>query len=303
MNKTIMQKISPCLWFDSQAEEAANFYISIFKNSRIMDVAHYGEAASKASGRPKGSVLTVTFELEGQGFMGLNGGPVFKFSPAISFFVNCETEQEIEELWKKFSQGGGRVLMQLDKYPFSKKFGWLEDRFGVSWQFNLASHTQKITPFLTYVGEQHGKAQEAIDFYSSLFKDSRIINIERNLTGEEEPEGTIKHARFSLNGQEFMAMESSSKEHRFTFTSAISFLVNCETQEEVDELWDRLSQGGEIMQCGWLKDKFGVAWQIVPKALGQMMLDKDVKRSERVMEAMLQMKKIDIEGLKRAYAS
>ena len=109
--------------------------------------------------------------------------------------------------------------------------------------------------------------------------------------------------RFSLNGQEFMAMESSSKEHRFTFTSAISFLVNCETQEEVDELWDRLSQGGEIMQCGWLKDKFGVVWQIVPKALGEMILDKDVKKSERVMEAMLQMKKIDIEGLKRAYAS
>ena len=151
--------------------------------------------AAKASGRPKGSVLTVTLELEGQGFMALNGGPVFKFSPAISFFVNCETEQEIEELWKKLSHGGGRVLMQLDKYPFSKKFGWLEDRFGVSWQFNLASHTQKITPFLTYVGEQHGKAQEAIDFYSSLFKDSRIINIERNLTGEEEPEGTIKHAQ------------------------------------------------------------------------------------------------------------
>jgi predicted 3-demethylubiquinone-9 3-methyltransferase (glyoxalase superfamily) len=100
-----------------------------------------------------------------------------------------------------------------------------------------------------------------------------------------------------------MAMESNSKEHRFTFTPAISFLVNCETQEEVDELWDRLSQGGEIMQCGWLKDKFGVAWQIVPKALGEMMLDKDVKRSERVMEALLQMKKIDIEGLKRAYAS
>jgi predicted 3-demethylubiquinone-9 3-methyltransferase (glyoxalase superfamily) len=164
MNKTIMQKIIPHLWFDNSAEEAAKFYTSIFKNSKIIDVALYGEAGAKVSGRPKGTVMTVTFELEGQRFMALNGGPVFKFSPAISF------------------------------------------------------------------------------------------------------------------------------------------LVNCETQEEVDELWEKLSEGGEKEQCGWLKDKFGVSWQIVPNALGEMLQDKDAKKSERVMEAMLQMKKIDTEGLKKAYA-
>jgi predicted 3-demethylubiquinone-9 3-methyltransferase (glyoxalase superfamily) len=159
-----MQKITPFLWFDSNAEEAAKFYTSIFKNSKILDIAHYGESAAAASGRSKGTVMIVSFDLEGQRFMALNGGPVFKFSPATSF------------------------------------------------------------------------------------------------------------------------------------------LVNCETQEEVDDLWKRLSEGGEQDQCGWLKDKFGLSWQIVPNVLGEMLQEKDAKKSERVMEALLQMKKIDIQGLRKAYA-
>jgi len=164
MNKTIMQKITPFLWFDNNAEEAAKYYTSIFKNSKIIDIVHYGESVAEASGRPEGTVMIVTFELEGQRFMALNGGPVFKFSPAISF------------------------------------------------------------------------------------------------------------------------------------------LVNHDTQEEVDDLWEKLSEGGEKEQCGWLKDKFGVSWQIVPNVLGEMLQDKDGKKSERVMEALIQMKKIDIQGLRKAYA-
>ena len=161
--ETNMQKITPHLWFEDNAEEAAKFYISIFKNSRILDITHYGESAAEVSGRPKGTVMTVTFELEGQQFMALNGGPIFKFSPAISF------------------------------------------------------------------------------------------------------------------------------------------LVSCETQQEVDGLWENLSEEGQQEQCGWLKDKFGVSWQIVPTILGEMIQDKDAKKSERVIKAMLQMKKIDIQGLKKAY--
>ncbi len=160
----MMQKITPCLWFDNQAEEAVNFYVSVFKNSKIGKIARYGEAGAKVSGRPKGTVMTVTFQLDGQEFMALNGGPVSTFSPAISFIVNCETQEEIDEFWKK------------------------------------------------------------------------------------------------------------------------------------------LSEGGEIEQCGWLKDKFGVSWQIVPTVLGKMMQDKDAWKSERVMAALLQMKKLDIEGLRQAYA-
>ena len=123
MNKTIMQKITPFLWFDHDAEEAASFYTSIFKNSKIIDTAHYGKSAAEASRRPKGTVMSVTFELEGQRFMALNGGPVFKFSPAISFFVNCNTQQEVDELWKRLSEGGEK-----------DQCGWLKDKFGVSWQ-------------------------------------------------------------------------------------------------------------------------------------------------------------------------
>jgi len=159
-----MQKITPFLWFDNQAEEAVNFYTSIFKNSKIKSVSRYGEAGAEASGRPKGTVMTVTFELEGQEFIALNGGPHFKF------------------------------------------------------------------------------------------------------------------------------------------TEAISFVVNCESQDKVDELWEKLSEDGEKGQCGWLKDKYGVSWQIVPTVLGEMLQDKDPMKSEKVMEALLQMGKIDIKTLKQAYA-
>ena len=158
-----MRTMRPCLWFDNQAEEAANFYVSVFRDARIVSVSRYGEAGAEASGKPKGSVMVVVFRIEGQEFMALNGGPVFTFSPAISFEISCET------------------------------------------------------------------------------------------------------------------------------------------QDQIDELWDKLSQGGEILQCGWLTDKYGVSWQIVPTVLEQMLEDPDVAKSESVMRAMLQMKKIDIEGLKRAY--
>ncbi len=158
-----MQKIIPNLWFDDKAEEAVNFYVSIFKNSKIGSITHYGEEGAKAAGRPEGMVMTVTFQLEGQEFMALNGGPIFKF------------------------------------------------------------------------------------------------------------------------------------------TEAISFIVNCETQEEVDKLWEKLSEGGQEGPCGWLKDKYGLSWQIVPTVLGEMMQDKNAEKSERVMEALLKMKKIDIEILEQAY--
>ena len=158
-----MQKITPCLWFDDKVEEAVNFYVSTFKNSKVGSIARYGEAGAKVSGRPKGSVMTVTFELEGQEFLALNGGPHFKFS------------------------------------------------------------------------------------------------------------------------------------------EAISFMVNCETQEKIDEMWEKLSAGGEKGQCGWLKDKYGLSWQIVPPVLGEMLQDKNSAKSERVMKAMLQMHKLDIKTLRQAY--
>ena len=292
-----MQKINPFLWFDTQAEEAAAFYTSLFDNSGIVSTARYGDAGPG----PKGSVLTVTFQLEGQSFMALNGGPQFSFTPAISFFVTCTTENEVDALWRKLSKGG-KILMELQKYPFSEKFGWVADRYGLTWQLNLAGSEKKISPFLMFVGKQHGKTEEAITSYASVFKGSRIDQVERYGAGREEPEGTVMHARFSLAGQEFMAMDSS-REHAFTFTPAVSFFVNCTTQEEVDELWEKLSQGGKKGQCGWLEDRYGVSWQIVPTVLGELLGDPDPVRSKRVMEAMLKMTKLDIEGLQQAYGT
>jgi predicted 3-demethylubiquinone-9 3-methyltransferase (glyoxalase superfamily) len=290
-----MQKIKPFLWFDSQAEEAARFYTSLFERSKIANVARYGDAGPG----PKGAVFTVDFQLEGQGFIALNGGPVFGFTPAISFFVTCRTEGEVDALWKKLSDRG-KVFMELQKYPFSEKFGWVSDRFGVSWQLNLAGSQKKITPFLMFVGKQHGKAEEAMKSYVSLFKNSSVEQVQRYGAGREEPEGTVMHARFSLGGQEFMAMDSS-REHSFSFTPAISFFVSCKTQEEVDELWEKLSQGGKKGQCGWLEDKYGVSWQIVPTVLGELLQSKDARKSKQAMEAMMKMTKLDIKELQRAY--
>ena len=289
-----MQKIVPFLWFDNQAEEATKFYASLFDNSKIVNKAFYGDAGPGS----KGTVMTVTFELEGLSFMALNGGPEFHFTPAISFFVTCKTEKEVDALWQKLSEGG-KVHMELQKYPFSEKFGWVDDRYGVSWQLNLAGR-KMITPFLMFVGKQHGRAEEAIKSYVSLFKSSSIDQVERYGPGMGEPEGTLMHGRFALAGQELMAMDSN-REHRFTFTHAVSFFVNCETQAEIDMLWEKLSEGGEKEQCGWVKDKYGVSWQIVPAVLGELIGDLKSARSNKVMEALLKMKKIDIKGLQEAY--
>ena len=296
-----MQKISPFLWFNDNAEGAANFYTSIFKNSKIENINYYGETGGKVSGKPKGSVMTVSFQLAGQNFIAINGGPNVTFTPAISFFVSCETSQELDELWKDLSDGS-TVLMELGKYPFSEKFGWLEDKYGISWQLNLTTRSQKIAPFLMYFGNQYGKAEEAMNFYISLFKQSSIINIEHYGIGENEPEGTVQRTIFSLDGQEFMALDSNM-DHYFTFTPAISFVVNCETQEEINNLWEKLSKEGMSERCGWIKDKYGVSWQIVPAILGRMLGDENTEKSEMVMKVMLEMKKINILHLQQAYES
>lgn len=296
-----MQKIIPFLWFDNQAKQAVEFYLSVFNNSRKGVVDYYDQASAEASGMPVGSVLVVEFELENQEFGAMNGGPAFKITPATSFFINCQTEAEIDLLWGKLSEDGA-VLMPLGKYDFSAKYGWVEDRFGVSWQLILDTvAAQKIVPSLLFVGDQIGKAEQAINFYISLFDDARIETVSRYGTAmEPNLEGTINFASFILAGQRFVAMDSAI-DHDFFFTEAVSFLVNCENQDEIDYYWGKLSATKEAEQCGWLKDQFGVSWQIVPLILNDMLRDSDPEKAGRVMQAMLEMKKLDIEGLKKAY--
>lgn len=293
-----MNKITACLWFNGKAEEAANFYTAVFKNSKITDLAHNTEGSPAG---PPGSVLTVGFNLEGQQFLALNGGPEFTPNPSVSFFVYGKTEEEVEQLWNKLSEGG-TVLMPLDKYFFSKKYGWLNDKFGVSWQLILSEGETKqvITPSLMFVGNVYGKAEEAMNFYVSLFKDSKMGNISRYGPGmEPDKEGSIAFADFQLANQWFAAMESA-RDHKFAFSPGVSFIVNCETQQEVDHFWDKLSAGGMEVQCGWLTDKYGVSWQVVPTVLSVLLQGKDREKAKRTLQAMLKMKKLDVAVLEQA---
>ncbi len=292
------QKITPFLWFDNQTEEAVNFYVTVFNNTKIKTTTRYGEKGAKASGMPENSVMTMAFQIEGQDFVAINGGPVFQINPTISFFVNCETVQEIDRLWEKLSEDG-MVMMELDNYPFAEKYGWIQDKFGVSWQLIIAEREQKITPCFMFSGDQHTKAEEAINFYTSIFSDSKIIQLER-YGKEVGPEGAVVHCKFTLNGQEFVAMDSHEN-MGMNFNPATSMVVNCETQDEIDYYWERLTESGfeGAQQCGWLQDKFGVSWQIVPNILGELLSHPD--KGGHVMQAMLQMKKLDINVLMQAY--
>jgi len=293
-----MQKITPFLWFDIQAEDAAKFYTSVFKNSKMGSVTKYNEASAKASGKQPGSIMTASFEIDGYSFTAINGGPVFKINPSISLFYHSKDEKEINDLWKKLSDGGN-VLMELNKYDWSKKYGWVEDRFGLSWQLMQIDDDieQKIIPSLLFTGKVFGRANEAINYYTSVFKNAKVDNIYKYgpeaLPGNPE---ALMYSDFTLEGNKFSAMDGAG-EHNFQFNEAISFVVNCKDQNEVDYYWDNLSKGGDpnAQMCGWLKDKFGVSWQIVPDAFVEMM--KDPKNSKKAMEAVLKMKKIIIKNL------
>ncbi|MEJ2103296.1 MAG: VOC family protein [Ignavibacteriaceae bacterium] len=295
-----MQKINPFLWFDDNAEEAVSFYTSIFENSSIRAVARYDEAGAAASGRPTDSVLTVSFQLDGQGFTALNGRPVFKFNESISFFVYCESDKKIEGLFQKLSEHGN-INMPLDKYDWSPKYAWVKDKFGVSWQLTVEkiNSSQKILPSLLFVNEKFSKVKEAVEHYTNIFPNSKIIFEVPNPKIENVPEETLAFTQFSLEGLLFNAL-SGQGQHNFDFNEAVSFVVNCETQKEIDYYWEKLSALPRAEMCGWLKDKFGVSWQIVPTILSKLLTDEDEKKSQNVMKAMLQMKKINIAELEKA---
>lgn len=291
-----MQNVQVCLWYDDQAEEASKLYTKLFKSSGEKRVATYGKSGAKMSGKEEGSVMTVEFDIEGLQIMGLNGGPHFKFTPAFSFSVFCESEKELDEKWAELSKGG-KVLMPLQEYPWSKKYGWTEDRFGVGWQLTWAKspHGHKVSPTFLFVEELFGKGDEALKFYTSVIPNSRIHELVR-----DDKTGTVMYSAFTLNGQGFNLMEGAG-EHGHKFNNAASIVLNCDSQEEIDEYWNKLSAGGSIEECGWLKDKFGVSWQIVPAAIADVMTDP--AKSEKVMAAMYGMKKLDMNKLMQAARS
>lgn len=298
-----MQKIIPHLWYDKEAKEAAEFYVSIFPQSKLSTV-------TTLHNTPSGDCDIVSFTLWGYEFMSISAGPLFTFNPSISFMVNFdpsqdkEAAQRIDDMWKKLSEGG-KTLMPLDEYPFSKKYGWIQDKYGLSWQLILTNPDGAVWPFIIpsmlFVGDVVGKSEEASDFYISVFKNAKRGSISRYPSGKEpEKEGTVAFTDFMLEGQWFAAMDSA-REHGFSFNEAVSLMVMCDTQEEIDYYWEKLSAVPESEQCGWLKDKYGVSWQVAPRGLQDMMGKGSREQINRVTQAFLQMKKFDLNKLQKVY--
>lgn len=283
-----MQKINPFLWFNTEAEEAAKLYASTFKNGNVTSVNRNGN-----------QVFIVTFSIAGLDFMAINGGPMYKPNQSISFFVHCETEEEVDSIWKNLSDGGTAII-PLDRYPFSEKYGWLQDRYGISWQISLSRRPQSIAPTLLFCGRNQGRAEEAVNFYLKEFPGSSLGHLVRYDAGDGGPTGQVKHSAFTLFGQEFMAMDSG-RPMDVPFTPGLSLFLNCESQQEVDKYWDELSAEGHKDRCGWLQDSFGVSWQVIPTLLGRLMSSGDPKKSQNVMKAIMQMDKIVVADLQHAY--
>lgn len=298
--------ISSCLWFDNQAQAAVDFYLMVFENSIVNAISKYGKEGFEHHGKPAGTVMEISFELEGQKFLALNGGPIFKTNPSISYFTTCETKEEVNHFYNKLSTGG-MIMMPLDKYEWSDWYCFIEDKFGVSWQLflgNMEEVNQKIVPCLMFPNIS-GKAENAINHYANIFPNSSITGIlhypKEDLNGNA---GNVMHAQFILNGQVFMAMDSGVPQN-FTFSPGNSLVVTCQDQNEIDHFWQKLTEGGyePAQQCGWLEDKYGVSWQVVPAILEKMMSQPDEEKKEKVTKTFLQMKKLVISDLEKAFES
>ena len=302
---SVSKQIIPNLWLDDTAKELVEYYTTVFEDVKVSHTDYYTEAGKEHHGHEAGAVLTVEFTIFGKQFVALNGGPVFKMTPANSFFVRCSSIEETEALWNKLTPDA-TILMPMDEYPFSRAYGWLNDKFGVSWQIitNEEPSEQRIIPSLMFVGKNAGRAHEAIDFYTSIFPDSSTGPIstydESTMPDMPNASGQIAYGEFTLGSSTFAIMDSPI-EHDFDFTAGVSYMVTCDTQEEIDDIWSKLSAVPEAEQCGWLVDKFGISWQIVPKALSEMLSQGNPEQVKSVTTAYMQMKKFDIAQLEEAY--
>lgn len=276
--------IFPCLWFDGKTQEAAAFYTETFGGRIAVETP-----------------AVISLELFGQKLMLLNGGPYFEINASISLMVISENEAELIKFWKNLSEDG-KVLMELGEYPWSKHYGWVRDRFGVTWQLYLGNQQseQRIIPSLMFIHHNNGRAMEAMRFYTSVFPDSEIKSVLKygDGVGSETHEiaENIQHAHFTLSGYNFFCMDNSY-DHQFDFNEGISMVVMTDNQEETDRLWTALSSGGgRESMCGWLKDQYGVSWQVVPKRMVELMN----LNPQKVMAALQTMQKIEIFVLEAA---
>lgn len=292
-----MQRIVPHLWYDKEAKEAVQFYISLFDQSEILN-------ETIIENTPSGDAMMISFCLAGQQFEAISAGPYFRFNPSISFMVACYSVDEINTKWNALSEGG-TPLMPLSEYSFSKWYGWIQDKYGLSWQLMLMKDgekaEQKITPNLLFSNDSNGKTEEAIEYYTELFQNSTTEFVNRYEEGEASSiKAKVNYAAFDLEGSHFSAMDNSY-DVDYGFNEAFSFIIYCEDQQEIDYYWDKLSAVEEAEACGWIKDKYGVSWQIVPKTMKEIMKSGDRDALRRVTEAFLQMKKFDLVTIQKAY--
>jgi predicted 3-demethylubiquinone-9 3-methyltransferase (glyoxalase superfamily) len=272
-------KIYPCIWFDDKAQEAAEFYCSVFNDAKILE----------------SNPIVTRFEALGTTVMLLNGGPMYKVNSSISFYVYCNNEVEVNRLYDLMREGGS-IVMPLDKYKWSEKYAWIIDKYGTNWQLDISTinSPQKIVPTMLFANEKMTLVKECLDHYKDVFVNSSILIESPYPPGTGVPEETLLFAQFKLNGYILNAMSSTIK-HDFDFNPGISFVIECDDQEEIDRYWYRLGQDGKYEMCGWLSDKFGISWQIVPSILSELM--NDPARGQRVINAFLQMQKFDIQTL------
>jgi len=291
-----MQKITPNLWFNGNAKEAVDFYVSVFPNAKIITTLHYPK--SKEEGLADfqltmaGKILTIDFEIMGFRFVAVNAGPEFVPNPSISFFITLDSKEEIDELWSKLV-GEGKELMPLGTYPFSKYYGWLQDKYNISWQILIKEHDEswnaKVTPALLFTQDKNSKAEEAINFYTSIFKNAKIGSLIRRTQDDTMAKaGTLSFGDFILENTQLVAMDGGQG-HEFTFNEGVSLIINCKDQDEIDYYWDKLTaDGGEESVCGWLKDKYGISWQIQPENIEEFM------KKPNAFKIMMKQKKIII---------
>lgn len=290
-----MPNIIPHLWFDTQAVEAANWYVSLFAHSQIAQVSQLHDT-------PSGDVDTVEFTLDGVDFSAISAGPYFTLNDSISLMVTCRSADEVDALYAHLGRDA-TILMPLDAYPFSKRYVWLQDRFGVSWQlcyFETDEIAQKIRPVLLFSADVCGRAEEALAFYAAIFPGASPGYVNHYQPGEaQDARAKTNYAELTLFGHQFVAMD-----HGFggdeSFNEAFSFMVLCENQAQIDYYWEKLSFVPEAEQCGWLKDPFGLSWQIVPESMSRLLATATPEEAQRITQAFLQMKKLDIRALELA---
>ena len=271
-----------CIWLDGAAQEAASFYTSVFPDSRMLDA----------------NPMVCTLELLGTRFMLLNGGPQYRPNPAVSYMAYCGSQEEVTRMYEALTDGG-QVLMPLGAYDWSPHYAFVQDRYGVAWQLDpdTVPIPRKIAPTLLFANEKMGLVAEALSHYEAIFPEFRRLMEAPHQPGPGIPEGALLFAQCKLNGA-LMNMMDSPMRHDFDFTPGNSMVVNCDSQEEIDHYWEKLGAGGFFSMCGWLQDRFGVSWQVVPAVLPKLMADPE--RAPRVVAAFRKMQKFEIALLENA---